>query len=296
MSKKLTLPILLGFLIYMILFPQQTAECVRQTLVLWYRNVLPALLPALLTVHLLLNCNITRFHPESLCMFIGIFCGFPLGCQCVCNAVQKGQISKDKGKLYAVAFNQFSPVFLSSYVATSMLQIPAKTVFMILYTSHLVLFLPLYQYTKKKEQTFIVKKSTADLAAKGPSFISVLDMAIVKSSDTLVKIGGYMLVCTFLRTILQTMVPNNTFLIVLAGCLETTSGIAYTALNCTNEFLMKTLILAFVSFGGLCGFLQVSRSLEAAELDKTFYICFKLLAGVISALLYILLNGLLGCV
>lgn len=287
MSQKLTLPVLLCCLIFMIVFPQQTADCVRQTLILWYQNVLPALLPALLIVHLLLNCTVIPMHPESFCLFVGVCCGFPLGCQCVCSAVQKGQISREKGHLYAAAFNQFSPVFLSAYVS-SILNLPAITVFVILYGANLLLFLPLFWLAGHKEQTYFDKPDPDPIKDYSHTFFALLDNAIIKSSDTLVKIGGYMLICSMLRTILQKMSSSKLLLVMVAGFLETTSGIAYTSTICTNADLMDLAVLFFTAFGGMCGFLQVSRSLEEAGLKNSFYLCFKLSAGILAALLFIL--------
>lgn len=288
MSKKLTLSILLCSLLFLIVFPIPSSECVKQTLVLWYQNVLPALLPALLLVHLLLGFNITRQKPQLVCLLIGTFCGFPLGCQCVCEAVRKGQISKETGQLYAAAFNQFSPVFLSSYVATAMLELPVKRVFYILYGSHFLLLLPLLVLAKRKNQTFLAQEKENE-ATEILSFFSLLDRAIVKSSETLVKIGGYMLCCSLLRTMLTTFSIPSKLLLFAAGTLETTSGIAYLATVCSNPSVMRLLALSFTAFGGICGFLQVNKPLESAGLKKRDYLFFKTGAGLLAALLYVLL-------
>ncbi|MGN0170265.1 MAG: hypothetical protein ACI39H_05805 [Lachnospiraceae bacterium] len=229
----------------------------------------------------------TGIHSEILCFIIGTTCGFPLGCYYVSECVQRGELSKEKGQLYATAFNQFSPVFLVSYVATAMLDMKVTKTLAILYASHLLLFIPLSIMIGHKQQTFLTTQHDPGPKQKNPSLIIMLDHAIIKSSETLVKIGGYMLVCSLLRTMLQKFISNQMILVLLAGLLETTSGVAFLNQSCASYHLMRMLGLGFTAFGGICGFLQVSSPLESAGLNKKFYICFKIVAGILASLLYL---------
>ena len=126
---------MLLFLILIILClvkPENTVEITNQAIFLWAKNVLPTLLPFFIISKYMLNLGGERFFsklfkpittvlglPDSsaFCIFISVFCGFPLGSRIVEDVFKN---STDKEYYANVCFSA-SSVFILATVGSNIL-------------------------------------------------------------------------------------------------------------------------------------------------------------------------------
>lgn len=283
MSQKLTPPIIILCIIYLLTCPKQSFATVTNVLVLWYQNVLPTLFPALLLVSMLTTLLKAPRHASLFCIATGFFCGFPLGCKTSCQYLENKTISKESALLFSTVFNQFSPVFLSSYVGTTILHCKGIEVILPLYLSQIPIIIGYYFLKIRKNSS--IRHNEIRKAPQMSNPYQIVDASIIQSSETLIKIGGYMILCALLQsmTVHYTRLPILKYF--LAPILEITSGISCISESPFSDLTKKILTLSSLSFGGLCGILQVSKMLHQASLSLKNYICIKLLSAICTAII-----------
>lgn len=125
------------FFLCLLLFPQTAVAGATDGLLLWYRTVLPTLLPAMILSDLLLRIHgdvyLTAllhrplealFHCSregSYAVLIGMLAGYPMGAKTVQTLRQSGRIDSAEAVHLMHFVNQPSPMFLIGYVSLRML-------------------------------------------------------------------------------------------------------------------------------------------------------------------------------
>lgn len=294
-KNYILLPIFLLFIIFIITHPKISTMAAADGLLLWYQQILPALLPLAILSNILVYSNymqmITKYlYPltrrilktsQNGCFALlgGILFGFPMGSKISGDLTINHAISKDEGEILAVCFNQLSPVFFSGYLLTEILNlsewIPA---------SFVLLYLPpcIYAWYQLKNKHFTdIKKS-----ASTPHInFGMIDAGIMNGFEALTKLGGYIILFSIFAAMLHTYNRHYPLLNLLCtGCVEVTTGISY--LKDTNLPLSYTygLALFFASFGGLCGFAQTCSMTKGCHFSKKRYLSLRLLFAIISGI------------
>ncbi len=286
MSKKLIFPIFIYFILYLVLTPKLCISTTSDTLLLWYQSVLPALFPALLLVNILFKSVDLKFSVNIIYYVLGLLCGFPIGCILICNLVKKEKLSIEKGQFFAAAVNQFSPAFLSSYLAIQILHKNAILVIAVLYISQSVGYFLLYFLvvkSREKEENQINKPKPISKVESHKS--NPVSESIMDSVETLVKIGGYMIICTNILQSVSQLQFIKKYTILIAPFVEVSSGL--NLLKNTNFFQIDLLPVAMAasSFGGLCGYLQVKSILIEANLNSKAYLIYKVIGSISAGIL-----------
>lgn len=94
-------------------------------LMLWYNNVIPVLLPFMLLSNIMVS-RIGRYTNKTsyaiiTTLFLGIFCGYPLGAKTASDFVKKGSIPKTTGNILIPLCNNSSPMFIAGYIVHTLL-------------------------------------------------------------------------------------------------------------------------------------------------------------------------------
>lgn len=291
MNKKISFPVILCVLLFIILKPVEATNTVKDTIGLWYSKVLPSLFPTMILIKMLLNSNITFKRTQPFCIGTGILCGFPIGAATSLDYVGKGRISKEKGILYATLFNQFSPAFLISYIGIDCLQESPVVVLFIIYGTQFLLFFSLNMLNRFKEQHF--KSCELQKNETFPTDVNykVVDASILSSCEALVKICGYMILCTLINAMVFQISHNQILEAILAPVLEMTSGVATLQASPLNPHIRYSLLFASVSFGGVSGLFQVHNMVKNAEISMAKYTGLKLLSAVTTGIIAYIYYG-----
>lgn len=128
---SLTIPILILFF-SMLSFPQTVFTGASYGLVLWFRHVLPTLLPYMILINVLI-CTpalhwICRITSTFLCPLLGtsyygtfavltgFLCGYPMGAKTTSDLLNVNKISRSEASYLLSFCNNTSPAFILSYV------------------------------------------------------------------------------------------------------------------------------------------------------------------------------------
>ncbi len=285
MNKKILFLTITLLIFFMVFRPEIAVSSVKESILLWYTNVLPALFPTMILVKIFLSINIFFKKETPICILTGVLCGFPIGATTACEYVKRGAIIPEKGILYASLFNQFSPVFLTSIIGTYFDASKHMAPLLLTYIAPLMMLTvllyklkcqkttPLPNMIKHKNETF-----TTDANYR------VVDASIISSCEALIKICGYMVICNLFNVFLLEITGNQQLYFILAPILEVSGGIANLKQANMNARLYKSFLMACTSFGGISGFLQVNHILKDAHLSTKKYVVLKLVSAIITGL------------
>ncbi len=314
------------FLLFLLKEPQTAIKCARFGLLLWAKQLLPSLLPFLILTQILIRSSYLdriceRLHlPQSyFVLFAGTLCGFPMGCKLAMDLYAYGQLSKEDASLLSVVANQMSPAFVGGYILSETLRLPQliPLTYAILYAPALACgvcilawrhrrrrFAPgmisaavrscpegFLCYGKFIEISYDTKKSTSELQMN----VAILDAGIMNSFETMLKLGGYVMLFAVLTGMCRHYLAALPILsTAVAGLLEITGAVSVLNQTLPDTYLKYVAILSATAFGGCSGIAQTASLIHTGRLPDGGlsiggYIRGRLLLAGITALLAALL-------
>lgn len=280
----------------MLVSPKAVFTGASEGLLLWFQIILPTLFPFLLVTNLLLATGnmhlissafgtvLTRiFHVSSngsFAVVTGFLCGYPMGAKTAADLSVSGYISKEEGQYLLSFCNNSSPVFILNFVVwktlgNDALLIPTLVILMI---SPMIVSL----FTRKKYR-FENQKEVHCIKASW-SFQEI-DGCIMDSFETLVKVGGYIILFSVLLSLFESLPVYIPALPALLPLLEVTNGLVLLReMQLPLQFLYPA-ILGLASFGGFCAAAQTQCMVQKAGFPILPYIAQKLAAALTASLL-----------
>ncbi len=306
-KNNIILIALLFFIFFIITHPAESMDAAANGLLLWYERLLPALLPLAILSNLMVYSNYMQMATKylypltrrivptsrsgSFAFLGGMLFGFPMGSKISADLVCRQIISREEGELLAICFNQLSPVFISGYLLTGILNMPQ----MIPY-SYAALYLPPLLYAVRHLKRLRPRDAKNAASCPGLSF-GILDAGIMNGFEALTKLGGYMILFSIFAAILRIYNGNFPLLnLVCTGLIEVTTGIVGLKNSALPPEYVYGLALFFASFGGICGFAQTFSISSGCTFSKKRYLICRLCFAVTSSLLGMLFYLLFGAV
>lgn len=299
----------LVFLFFIMLISPKTVFIgASKGLLLWFQTVLPTLFPFLFITNLLLSTDsisflssafgtmlsrIFRVSPNgSFAVLVGFLCGYPMGAKTASDLTVSGYISQEEGRYLLSFCNNTSPMFLMNFIIWKTLK--KETLFLPALLIQLLTPVIISLFTRKKYlnakecfQNSIAKAANAPGKTKKWSFTEI-DLSIMNSFETLVKVGGYIILFSVLLALFQQVPANFMLLKFILPTLEITNGVvmlAETNLPFSTQF---TAIMGLTAFGGVCSIAQTDCMIQKAGFPILPYIKEKLAAALTASLLTIL--------
>lgn len=131
------------FLIFLIYNPALCTLGATKGLSLWYKQVLPALFPAMAAASFLISRKSVQAalkhlpFPSGAAFLSGLLCGSPMGAL-TCSGLYASKLLSKRAARWIVCFVQLpSPLFLSGFVASALLALPTKMRFVFLLCAYL---------------------------------------------------------------------------------------------------------------------------------------------------------------
>ena len=299
--------ILSTLLCYILIFPEDAVRAAALGLNLWYEKILPTLLPVSILSYLLIHSGILDGLAKILHRFFkyifpvssaglypliaGLLFGFPMGSKITADLVNSGKMTRDEGRRLFCACNNISPMFVSGFILNDCLNRPDLRLptYLILYTPPLVLYMiqnhrrhfmsPLDNTQNNTSHAHVYKKSAS-------MNFQIIDAGIMNGFETMVKLGGYIMLFAILAQMVMVLpLTNPTLKCCLIGFTEITNGIAYTSNQNMNLEVTYPLMMAYTAFGGLSGFAQTASMVKDADLPMMPYLLLKLMATALSSAL-----------
>ena len=300
----LTIPILILFF-SMLSFPQTVFTGASYGLVLWFRHVLPTLLPYMILINVLI-CTpalhwICRITSTFLCPLLGtsyygtfavltgFLCGYPMGAKTASDLLDTQKISRSEASYLLSFCNNTSPAFILSYVVAQNMKERNLCIpfFLILTFTPLMLSFIFRLFYRLPESSWSFPQVTPGSFSNPSESISdsFLDRCILNAFESVTKVGGYMMMFYVLIQLLASVLPNTIFSLLLYSSLEISTGIRllFSSALYTTE---KIILCAFLtSFGGWCCIAQTYSMISSSQLPILPYITAKLVTALVTSLL-----------
>ena len=300
----LTIPILILFF-SMLSFPQTVFTGASYGLVLWFRHVLPTLLPYMILINVLI-CTpalhwICRITSTFLCPLLGtsyygtfavltgFLCGYPMGAKTTSDLLNVNKISRSEASYLLSFCNNTSPAFILSYVVAQNMKERNLCIpfFLILTFTPLMLSFIFRLFYRLPESSCSFPQVTPGSFSNPSESISdsFLDRCILNAFESVTKVGGYMMMFSVLIQLLASVLPSTIFSLLLYSSLEISTGIRllFSSALYTTE---KIILCAFLtSFGGWCCIAQTDSMISSSQLPILPYITAKLVTALVTSLL-----------
>ncbi len=303
-------------LFFLLSNPPLAVEGAKNGLLLWGMVVLPTLFPFMLCSAAVVGLGgvpwltrplrpfFSRFlgltENGSYVLLSGFLCGYPMGAKTCSEFYRDGRISRSEARRLLAISNHPSPMFLLGYVMSQIAglsqAIPSWKVLLSLYLPVVPLaFLSFAVYPKESEPL--------PLSGSAPVRTFSLDVSIMSCAETMVKIGGYIIIFS-IAALYAAKIPFSrpVYRSALLGAIEITTGIQIIA-DSVPGFTGALLIVMAAAFGGLSGVFQTKSVLFCKEADNAkenpalqdspcfsicHYVLWKLLHGLLSGACFIL--------
>lgn len=297
----MTLPAIPIFLLILLLaFPSQSVSGSRDGLLLWFNVVLPTLSPFIICTQMITALGGTEmmmrpFGPVlnrlfclslsgSFILLCGLLCGYPLGAKLCADFLRRGIISEKEAAYLLAVCNHPSPMFLLGYVQA---QLPGSPSPLLLLACLYLPILPLslaarhcYGIGKDRGGTAMAMHTPLPQSAK----ISLED-AIAAACETMVVIGGYMMLFSILSVwIRQCPLFPPAVRAALTGAAEITTGVNSLCSSFHGKKALMPVVCA-VAFGGFSGIFQTKSVIKGTGLSIRHYVCWKLTHTGLSCLI-----------
>lgn len=271
-------------MICLILDSRCAAASVVEAIDLCLKTVIPSLFPLFFLSGVLVSClgGIRIPALSRLCgipsgsegiVILGFIGGFPMGAQCITQAVEEKAISKKTGERMLGFCNNCGPAFLFGILGN------------VLDRSQHTAALFLIQITSALAVARLWAEETVD-AASLPAMRLSLPQAVTRAVRSMVTVCAWIILAnvmlSFLERWLFPFLPV-TVQVLLTGCLELTSGCL--ALPQISDAGIKLLLSSgFICFGGLCVLLQIQGIAAGQGLCARVCVRQKLCQSILAAL------------
>lgn len=128
---QLLFTLLALYLTFLLLrYPARSLEYAYTGLILWFRKMIPTLLPFMILSGIMVRMNLTEgfarfFHPlfhkiwgtslnGSYVILMGMLCGFPMGARVIGELCQAGKLSEKEGAYLLSFCNNIGPIYFLS--------------------------------------------------------------------------------------------------------------------------------------------------------------------------------------
>ena len=326
----------------MLCYPEAAYEGACRGLSTWATHLLPSLLPFFIVADLLLSMGFVRFlgillEPVMRPLFrlpgeagfalaLGFTSGFPMGAILTSSLKeQKLCTSQEAARLAAFTSNS-SPLFLLISVPISMLHQPELGGLLLAahYLANLTIGISLRFLAPAEPasiqprhlfRTAVLEMRRYQITHRQPVG-SILGQAVQKGIDSIVKIGGFVLLFSVLLSLFQKanilnllerffagiltvmQISPQLSAALSAGLFEMTLG-AQTASQCQASLLEQLMIISFIlGWSGLSIQAQVSSILAGQNISSRLYCLCRPIQGLLAALylpmLIVLFPGMLS--
>ncbi len=292
----------------MLAFPKLSVRGAADGLDLWFHVVLPTLAPFMICtqaivasggvgilmkpLHPLLDSLFGLSLPGSYIMLCGLLCGYPLGAKLCADFLRDGMISREEAEYLLAICNHPSPMFLLGYVSS---QLPQKTPALLLF---LCLYLPIlpisriagkYTRFRRHNEPDAPSCRSANGRIPGAARRSLEDI-LMSASETMVMIGGYMMLFSILSAWVR-HIPGlpGSLQAMITGLAEITTGVRQICISFPADTCLIPCIAA-IAFGGLSGIFQTGGVIKRSGLSVCHYAAWKVLHAGMSVIVFLFLR------
>ncbi|MFJ7752049.1 sporulation integral membrane protein YlbJ [Peribacillus muralis] len=322
----------------LIIFPQESFEASTGGLNMWWKIVFPSLLPFLIFSELLISFGVVKFIGVLLEPFMrplfrvpgvggfvwamGLASGFPAGAKFTVRLRQEGQLTRIEAERLVCFTNSSNPLFLFVAVAVGFFHNPHLGIILALshYLGNFCVGIIMRFYRRKEE------KSHTKAMPKVPSirqafsemhrtriketrpFGSLLGDAVLSSIQTLLMIGGFIILFSVVNKLLFHMnitgllaswvggvlhiynFPDSLSLPFISGMFEMTLGSKLTSAVENASLFQQTVMTSFIlAFNGFSIQAQVASIIASTDIRFLPFFFARIAHGFLASMITVLL-------
>lgn len=277
----------------------------KNGLVLWGMVIVPTLLPFMLCSQAIVGLGavpllIKPFQPVFSHVFrlskqggyvvlSGLLCGYPMGAKTCREFLESGLISKSEACYLLAVSNHPSPMFILGYLMNQMSSVTGLSGSIPPWKVLAALYLPVFPIALLADRIYRNPADSFPASNKlEPSSVFSFDSAFLACAETMVKIGGYIMLFSIIALYTAKLPLNVPFLRgAILGAIEITTGIQAIA-GSVSGIPAVLLMVAAAAFGGLSGIFQTRSVLDTkknAGLSIRHYVLWKLLHAALSLII-----------
>lgn len=321
--KQLLLPaILMVFTLCLVIFSNTNLSAAKNGLVLWANSIVPCLFPFFVATELLSHTNFTYYLGKvlnkimkplfnirgegSFAFIMGVISGYPIGAKIAANFRKNNICSKEECERLLSFTNNSGPLFIIGTVGITMFG--NTTIGILLLITHLLASITVgfifkfWKYNSKNttssNNSYINSNENLALSNLG----GIIGNSITSSINTILLIGGFVVLFSVIISILQTSHLLDTFITCLkplfnllqipdefssgliSGIFELTNGLNIICNIHTKKLSINIILASFIlGLGGLSVLLQVWSTISKTDLSIKPYILGKILQACLSA-------------
>ena len=302
-------------LIFLLKFPREVLSASRDGLMLWFNNVLPALLPFIVVVNILVAMGFVEtisriFSPFMRLVFklpgaggfaliTGLISGYPMGAKTIADLWGRGEITTKEAQRLLAFCNNAGPLFIVGVVGVGLLE--NSTAGYVLWAGHVAAALIIGiitrgqingnisqindgQHSKGENGVFWTKKRFTK-KNEMPNFGKVLGDAVKNAMEALVLVGGLIIFFTVVVRVITVIIGEVPYIGVLAGAIEVTGGVKLLADASAGVISPASMAVigGVIAFGGFSVHAQALHFTSGTGIKAGVYILYKILNGVVAA-------------
>ena len=317
------------FTICLVLFSKDNLIATKDGLKLWANSVVPSLLPFFIATELLSYTNVVYkisklFNPimkpifnvpgcGAYALIMGIISGYPTGAKIVSKFKEDGLITEIESERLISFTNNSGPLFILGTVGISMFG--NTTIGLLLFITHILACISVgfifkfwkYKYKDKSTLNTYLRPNINSIATFS-NLGEILSKSILSSINTIVTIGGFVVLFSVILSILENSkaldiislvflpifklfnIPNVDFVKgMFCGVLEVTNGTKQISSIFYKQISLNIALCSFLlGFGGISVVFQVLSITSKANISIKPYIIGKFIQACF-ALLYTIL-------
>ncbi len=323
--KNNVLPaLIIIFIVFLVLFSNENLIATKKGLSLWFNSVVPSLLPFFIATELLGHTQIVYFIGNLLNKYMkpifnvpgigayafvmGIISGYPVGAKIVTKFRQDGVCTKREAERLLAFTNNSGPLFIIGTVGISLFG--NTTIGFLLFLTHFLSCIIvgfIFRFWNVNDKEIISSRNIKMNNTENLTFSNlgeILASSIMKSVNTVVMIGGFVVIfsviisilnnagifslCSSVLTPIFASIKLDTSYIkpLISGFVELTNGLSQITLIPTKSISVTITLVAFLlGFGGISVALQVLSITSKSDISIKPYFLGKFLHGIIAAIL-----------
>lgn len=306
--------------------PSEAFKASGQGLTIWWRIVFPALLPFVVLSQMLmaggfahgLGFLLEPFTRKLLglpgsfgwVLPLGMTAGFPAAAEAAATLYKQGRISAHEAERIAGASHYCSPMLIVVVIGAGFFGRPELGLLLlgIHWAAGIAAGFTLHVFTpshKTKEQAGAAaltgpNHSRLRLAIRhmerarqedGRGFGKLLGDSVTSGVQTLMIIGGYMLIFAVIIHVILQALPGQIFPVVVKNLLEVhlgTYAMSQTSSLAIPPVILTAMLSASLGWSGLCAYLQVRAVLGPAGIRERSFLVNRLLHGAYAYIITLL--------
>ena len=312
MKKYIFTMVIFILMLFCILFPEAMVNSTKNSLLLWWKIILPSLFPFMILSNLITKTAIPKIFGKllepimqfifrlpgisALAVFLGMVGGYPVGAKITADLRKENKISKNTANSLIKFTNNSGPLFISGAIGIGLYNnVKIGTLLLI---THYISALVVGFLLKNSKETSSKNNPIGFEIITFSNLGQTLNEAIKSAVTSVVSVGGFIILFSIISTILLetgiiSLISNfifptlnkNVSYGIISGLLEVTNGvnlISTTALP-LNQKLVLTATL--VGFGGFSIHAQTLGVIAKTDIKISCYLIGKTLQGIIAGIL-----------